>query len=335
MSRRRPQQGFVLVLTIWILAAIAIGAAYFGERVQKSVQLAQQRQGATDALIALSDARAEMLFRLTTTPTSNYGLGDPPQAIALDDRVYRLGRTEVQLQDARGLFNLNHFGDEQMRRFLTTLGVPADRHGSLVDMLRDYEDEDDLQRLNGAEAPQYRQQGLEPPRNAPLLTTAELRRVMGWRELPQFRPGAEAYEWVSVDDVVSFNPNTAPWQVLTMLPGVTEPLARAVVARRQLEPLNTALMSQMLGVELGGALGAVLPFPSDTLRMTLAAPGLPWALRYNVRLTPQGAVSPWQVTYFYRLERHVNAGASPDASDPPVLPPRVVLPASSPSLASG
>lgn len=335
----RGQRGFMLVLTMWILVGIAIAAAYFADRVQNSLRLATQRQSGNDALVALSDTRAEMLFRLATTPMTPYGLGPLPQAIRLDDRPYRDGSVILRMQDARGLLSLNSATDEQLQRLLRTLGVPDDRQASLIDSLRDYIDEDSLQRLNGAEAETYRAAGRAGlPRNAPLTSPLELRQVWGWAEQSALWGKEGLLDLASVETRSIINPNTAPWQVLTALPSVTPDVARAIIARREVEPVNAAWLDRMLGTQLDTMMSPVSPLPAHAVRLTLRAPGLPWGLRYNVQLTPTGAEAPWNVVYFHRIEAELAQGpasnppTSAHASDPPSLPPRAALPTAAPFL---
>ena len=330
-------------MTMWVLAAIAIAASYFAERVQTSLQLATARQSMNDGQIALSDARADMLFRLATTPLTPYGLGNPPVAVALDGRPYRTGATLVQLQDGQGLFNLSAFGDDQMQRFLATLGVPAEQRASLIDTLRDYTDADDLRRLNGAESSQYKERGLLPPTNAALMSPIELRQIIGWRDTPVlWQQSAQLLDLVNTDARAGINPNTAPWQVLTSLPGVTKDIAKAIIDRRNIAPVSVALLDQMLGTQMDGAMVLATASPSGTVRVSQSASGLPWVLRYNLVLTPDGLSAPWTVQHFYRLEKKdaAQAPSSPDPQnllnviDPPILPPRLALAASSPPSAA-
>jgi len=147
--RLRQQRGFVLATTLWVLAILTVAAAYFAERMQHARQLAEQAQLRTQALVDMAGTRAEILFRLATTPISLYGLGASAQdAIALDDRAYGgLGDTLVRLQDSGGLLDLNIATDDQLERFLNVLGVPAARRAAMIDALRDYVDEDNLKRL--------------------------------------------------------------------------------------------------------------------------------------------------------------------------------------------
>lgn len=341
---RPRQRGFILVMTMWVLAAIAIAASYFAERVQTSLQLATAQQSMNDGQIALSDARADMLFRLGTTPLTLYGLGNPPGTVALDGRPYRAGNTTLQLQDGRGLLNLNLFADEQMQRLLATLGVPAEQRAGLIDTLRDYTDDDDLRRLNGAEIAQYQALRLPPPRNQLLISALELRQIIGWRELPALRQShSPLLEFTIAGPGVgaAINPNTAPWQVLTALPGVTEAIAKAIIERRNIAPVSVALLDQMLGTQMAGLIPIAWAFPSDALRLTQSVDSLPWAQRYNLTLTPDGASTPWTITFAYRLPKqpgqasHTSSSANPShASDPPKLPARVAATASSPGIFS-
>lgn len=324
------QRGFVLILTLCILAAITIVAAYFGQRVQQSLQLAQLRQVLTDKQIAINNTRSEILFRLCTTRLSQYGLGQPNGEIALDDRPYSNEGTIVQLQDTRGLLNINFASDQQLYAFLGAMQVPVEQRAHLIDTLHDYIDADDLRRLEGAESTEYAALGLPPPRNMPLTSPMELKNIIGWRDMPTLWQDPPITELVSVDGVGPMNPNTAPWQVLASLSGVTPPLAQAVVARRKLGPISIALLEQITGTTLDTFPPTTLAYPSGNLMVTQRAIGMPWAIRYNIRLTPSSTISPWQIGYYYRIEEKTNsanANTVANGSEIPQLPARSLLPA--------
>lgn len=338
---RRREQGFVLVLTIAVLATLAVAAAYFGARVQTALRLAESTQDLAEAQIALSDDRAEVLFRLATTPFSRSGLGDLPDVIRLDDRPYVDGRTVLRLQDDAGLINLNAVPDDFLGRFLGTLGVPVERQPSLVDALGDYTDADNLRRLNGAEAPQYQAIGRpDLPPNRPLISPYELRDVYGWKQEASLWPlRGGVLEFVTVRQVPGLNPNTAPWQVLTALPGVTKDIAQAIIDRRELEPISVEWLDALLGTRYAAPPSPLRGFPADSVRVTQWVPGLPWGYRYNVRLTPNGVSAPWIISYFYRLERVDDQKLSASDSKPPAhakeipsLPPRPAFSSSAPSI---
>jgi type II secretory pathway component PulK len=322
-------------LTIWILAAIAIVATFLAERVQRSLRLAQSHQESNDLQLELSNARAEILFRLATSPFAACG-ALINGCVALDDRPYALSATTVRLQDARGLLNLNRVPAEQVDRLLHSYGLDITARARLVDALQDHLDADSLVRLNGAEAPQYSARGLGPPRNGPLTTPLELRNVLGWaetRELWTPRPPLLPIDQlVTVGDTAAVNPNTAPLQVLQALEGVTSEVAQTVIARRELEPLTADLLDRLVGGGLMRLPPIAIAFPASSIRVTQSAPGLPWAVRYNVRLTPRDEQSPWRITYFHRLETPADAAratVTPSIS-PARFPPRPALAASSP-----
>ena len=322
-------RGFVLPLTIWILVAVSVVAAFLAERVQKSLQLAQSRQRSNDMQIALSDARAETLFRLGTQPITPRGLGVGDSALTLDNRLYAAGQSLLQLQDARGLLNLDSFADEQLDRLLQGYGVALELRTGLVDALRDYIDTDSLRRLNGAEAAEYTAAGKPVPPNAPLRMPLEVRAVLGWADVPVLWKDVPITEYLTVGTTVALNPNTAPLAVLKVLDGITPDLAQALIARRQVEPVGAELLDRMVGGGLMRMPAVVISFPSDNVRVTQRAPGLPWSLRYNVVLTPRDNEVPWRITYFHRLERPTDAASAANPPVPAPLPPRPAMAASS------
>ena len=328
----RPR-GFVLVATLWVLALVAVVAVFFAERMGQARALALAAQARTQALLDLSGARADLLYRIATTPVSLHGLGqDPASALALDDRPYRtLGDTLVQVQDNRGLLNLNVVDDERLGRFLGVLGVPPERRSALVDALRDYADEDNFKRLNGAEAAEYAAAGLPPPRNAKLVTPLEARRIFGWAQAPELWQGGALERLTTTSGSFSMNPNTAPWQVLAAMRNMTPEGVQAMVAARKLAPIASPQQVMALtGVQIATdpMLADVIALPADSWRVTQQAPGMGWGWRYNVTLTPVSDFSPWRIDYFYRVElppQNVPTEA------PPPLPARTPGPAAQPA----
>jgi type II secretory pathway component PulK len=310
------QQGFVLAMTLWMLAAIMVAATIFSERVRQAVNLAQQQQDHTNALLDIKSTQAEIMFRLGVTPISVYGLGNDPEGknIALDNRLYRgLGKTTVQLQDDRGLLNLNIAGDPQLLRMLAIANVPPETRGMLIDTLRDYTDEDSIKRINGAEEPEYRALGLPPPRNEKLLTPFEARNIIGWRDQPQLWENNYLPDLTTVSSSVAINPNTAPKEVLETLPGVTSDIADAIIEARQLKPLGTPeVVAQLAGGAPGDFVLSIIAFPSNNVRVTHRSPDLPWAIQYNVSLQPNSDKRPWRIDYYFKIRQ-----SSPPAPEVP------------------
>ena len=252
-----------------------------------------------------------------------------------------------QLQDVGGLLDLNTAADGQLLQLLNGLAVPNDTGRALIDALRDYVDADDLRRLNGAEAAQYRALHLPDPRNEPLQSPLELREVYGWAAQTSLWRSGNLLELVTTDGGARVNVNTAPFGVLVTLPGVSPEAARAIIEHREIELISPAWMDRMLGTRYDTIPSLLLTVPLAAVRVTQRVPGLPWGIRYNVELTPKGSTAPWKITYFYRLEdlqpepgpdknsaaRPASSSPAPaHASDPPRLPPRAAQPSSAPRL---
>lgn len=330
----RREDGFVLALTLWVLVAIMITATFFSSRVERAVSLASDFRAATDAEIEMASVRADVLHRLATTHLTTFGAGsgDPETTLRLDDRRYRSGpTTEISLQDARGLINVNVVDSETLTRLLGPFGIDALEADRLADTLADYIDPDSLRRLNGAEAPEYLAARLPPPRNAPLVSTRELRRVIRWRDHAALIDDPAFMDLLTAGEATGLNPNTAPLAVLRTLPNVTPELANAIVAGRNGNPYSSsALFSAVIGADAIFSMTRLNAFPSTTMRITQSIPGRGWALRYDIELMPAGAVAPWRIEHILRVELPLLSDDREAAVDPvdqsaaqtPVLPKR-------------
>ena len=324
--KRQRQNGFVLVLTLWVLVVVAIAAGYFSDRVARAVNLAQQSRQNTQALIDMANTRAEVLYRLSTTTLTEYGLGRGNTAIALDDRAYRgEGDTVVRIQDARGLLNLNLTDDGRLNRFLGILGVESNQRSRLIDTLRDYTDADKLHRLNGAEEDDYRALNLTPPTNRDLVSPWEAKHILGWRDNKVLWADDRLIRLTSTSQSMGINPNTAPPEVLSTLPGLTDDIVKTLQLQRSLAPItHEGQITQLTGFPLDLHIGmGVIAIPSDTLRITQSIAGLPWAMQYTIKLTPTHPSKPWRTDFFGRISA---ASLDSETTDVPELPPRSIAP---------
>lgn len=321
------QQGFVLVVTLWVLAIMTIGASYFAERVTNAIALAQQSSESVQALLDMANTRAEIQFRLGTTRFSFYGLGSTPQtAIALDNRPYQgVGQDILRMQDSRGLINVNFIQADMLLRFLGRMGIPAEKQDAMLDTLRDYTDTDDLRHLNGAEEAEYAAQGLPAPANNWLASPSELKNILGWRDKSALWNDARLLESVTTARISGFNPNTAPRDVLAALPFSTPQIADKLIELRNLSPFYNTLQINALIGQAAIDPDSLIFFPADTLRITQESDKIPWALRYQITLTPFAERSPWRIDYYNKTG--VTSPAQ-NANKPPPLPERLTFPAS-------
>lgn len=332
-SRRLPQRptrvaGFVLAVTLWILAGIAIVVGLVtiwsveavrdaaGDRQRVDDQIAML--GTRDALLYLAATRDMTLAGLPTRP-----LGDAERAtrlleefgafrrdpiggeLRLDGQAYAgLDGTTFALQDEAGLFSLPWPQGAALDQFLAAQGIAREQIPNLRDPLLDYIDLDNLRQLHGAEAGEYKKRSLPPPPNRRLLLPLELGRIIGWRELPEAQREALA-ELSTTFYAGAFNLNTAPAALLPGWLSGCPQACEALVARREIRPFNTSTeIETLLGVRLSG--DSMMEYryaPSDTLRLTLwGRTGTAW--RIHVRLTALADQSaPWSVLAAYPVPR--------------------------------
>lgn len=227
----------------------------------------------------------------------------------LDDRVYQgLGDVRFSVQDAGGLLPLRGINWQQVRRLLAVLGVEAEDAQPLLDKLHDYIDIDDFNRLNGAEAYQYKTLGLPVPTNRLLRTTAEVQAVLDWMlptDLEQSpKVSVEQHQrWQQLTTINAArgypNFNTAPLEVLQTLDGVDLKTAELIIEARN----RQSLLSER---ELRYLLGAVLPLdseyiyftPSNDMRFSLWYPGAHKMQQWEISLKPMNdKKAPWELHY--------------------------------------
>ena len=302
-ARAANQHGFVLVATLWFLAAITIVAAYFADRVGKSVESAAQSRRMTEAMVQMAGTRADTLFHFATDGFSNWGLGfDPVSAIALDDRPYRgVGKDVVRIQDTRGLLSLNFPDQLLLGRLLSSFGVPGEKHAALFDALADFTDTDNFRRLNGAEAPEYAAAGLPPPPNEWLYSPYQLKSVYGWHLLSDLWNDGRFLSLLTTSRISGFNPNTAPRDILIALVGkenhqLVDEVIRLRKSNRMLASEKIFALVRTYSVESEN----VLTFPSNSIRIMQQSPDLPWAQEITLTLTPTLESSPWHIDYYAR-----------------------------------
>lgn len=325
---RRAQPGFVLAMTLWILAGIGVvvglvtlwsldrvrDATVDRERVEDELALFSTR----DTLIYLGATRNRTLAGLPVEPLAEDeraarqlqefgGLDMSPIGgeLRLDGQAYR-GASQVlfSAQDEAGLFSLAWPDAPGVDRFLALHGFGREQIPLLRDPLLDYVDADDLRHLHGAESREYERASMPPPPNRRLLLPHELPRILGWHALPvELRERMQ--EASTTFYAGALNLNTAPDELLPgWLPGCPD-TCDAFIARRSARPFASSYEVQgLLGVALpGDDLADYRYGPSDTLRLTLwGRSGM--AQRIHVKFTPLADQrAPWQVLAAYPVPR--------------------------------
>ena len=320
--------GFILAVTLWILAGITIAVALMTLWAVSQIQDAQVARAQFDDEASLYETRDTLLYLIATRDKTL--AGQPTKALAPDELAYRrlsefgelspvpvggelrldgspyqgFGSSMFSLQDEAGLFPVVWPGPADLDRFLGLYGVRPERWPRLRDTLLDYLDPDDLTRVNGAEAREYTQARRPPPPNRRLLVPGELALVMGWEALPPEKLAA-MIEHLTPYYAGGINPNTMPEELLPLrIPGCPE-TCRRLVEQRRLRPFtSTSDMQARLAIQVPGDDALDYRYVADdTLRITLwRRTGAAW--RMHVRLTPLAdQQGPWSILAAYPIAR--------------------------------
>ena len=327
ISSRCHSNGFILPLALWIIAAAGLAAAVLSEWVSQAVVNTQIIQRKVDADLAFANIRSELVFVFARRPFTYRGLqvGEieatgrgtsfedvlnlnfiSDQMIHLDGRPYIVSsdpRYAIKIQDGRGLINLNVINASYLKNFLRAIDTPEDTWSLLTDTLLDYRDEDDLNRLSGAEREDYLRRGLYPPANFRLLTPWEAQRIIGWTDLEALWNAQFESPIVTTCRTSGFNPNTAPPEALaTYLNDFKIERTDSVIDYRESAPLRNSR-------ELGTAAGMILvnqPFffsfiPGRCMLVDLIERETNERIRFSFSLLPRNTSQPWQIDYVLRI----------------------------------
>lgn len=257
-GRDGQPSGMALLITllVMLILAVLVNRFAFATRVHlaAAANLRDQLQAECLALSGVELALA--LLEEDDTPEVDH-IGEP-WALVREVSGEELGLAEgafaVMVQDESAKIDINRLVKEdgsttdefihrQLDRLLDIFGIPSDQRDALLDCLEDWLDEDDLQKLNGAETAYY--QGLENPyvpRNGPLRSLGELILVKGWREIfdARLNEGPALLDFLTTGPTEgTINVNTAsPLVLMTLSQEIDESAAEQVVTLREEAPLT-------------------------------------------------------------------------------------------------
>jgi general secretion pathway protein K len=285
--RINSQRGIALVLVLWALLLLIIVTGSFS-------LMARMDRLEANALLSGTQARmsAEAVINLAVL-----ALRDPDDETRMraDGRVYAMEldgvEVEVSAIDERGKLDINATDELTLANLFTGNGLEPDHAEVLAAAVMDWRDEDELERVNGAEEDAYLAAGLEMgPANRPFIMTEELLQVIGmdYEFYRKLEPGITVYSRAAEPD-----PAFAPVEALMAMPDITHDEAVDFVQER-----NSRQPGDSLGTELPNGLvvmeqGRGVTY-SIQARATMAN-GVWEQLQATIRLggTPSG--SPYRV----------------------------------------
>ena len=326
--------GFILVATLWVLAGLALLAAYVDSVVSANVQQAIRIKEGIDEDLHRRSTEATLLYLLATNRTNYRGLvleqtqrfsdllpdplsgGGDGELRASGVAYLGLGDWRFSLQDEFGLVSVNEPRIWPFRALLKSFGLNAPDLDRLVARVEDYVDVDQLLTLNGAEHWDYRRRRLPPPLDSIMVTPMELRRVIDFDELI----GAE--QWRSLKPLLTARPpagynfNTMPLQVMAAVLEVDLKAAeRLLQAREGMSLRNLRDINELTGaVTTRIDEEEMLLRPSRFLRLAFWRPDLGRRLVMGIQLMPFAEDVPWRKDYQYweQIPEH----AEPDPTTP-------------------
>lgn len=255
------QRGAVLILVLWTVALATLLVSTIASEVRLSAKAVFYHRAGVDNRAKLLKAVQYALFEimLQRMPTEEDEKKRQQQQnnsqTILTEADYPLLRfngqviemshkipenIKVRIYDHAGMLNIRRLTPPQWRDlFKQKLGEDnPEKLDALVQCWEDWIDNDDLNRLNGAEKDYYLT--LEPPyepRNATPETTEELRLIKGFNEL--FKDIDLSTSFTVYGNLSGINPNYATAEALLMIPGLNEENVEKIIGLRKLQEIKS------------------------------------------------------------------------------------------------
>ena len=165
--------GFVLIATLWTLAAMAVFAAYIDGVASADIERAAAARAGLERELAQRSTEATLAYLLSTGRMNHRGLMLEPEqsfsdfegnrgpdrsvgVIAVAGETYRgVGDTRFSIQDENGLVSVNFPRTASFAAMLSHVGVQSAGIDRIVPRVGDYVDMDEDLSLSGAERFDY------------------------------------------------------------------------------------------------------------------------------------------------------------------------------------
>jgi len=233
------QDGIALVLVLWVLLLLTIITGSFALMARMDTLEANAVLSGTQARLSAEAAINLAVLALRDPNDETRMLADGRVYAQLLDGV----EVEVSATDERGKLDINASNELTLVNLFTGHGMEFADAEFLAAAVLDWRDEDELERVNGAEVDVYHAAGLQiGPANRPFMMTEELLQVIGmsYELYRRLEPGITVYSRTGEPD-----PAFAPVEALMALPDITYDEAVNFVEQR-----NSQIPGESLGTEL-------------------------------------------------------------------------------------
>jgi DNA uptake protein ComE-like DNA-binding protein len=255
------QEGFILAITLWVLALMTLAASFFAVWVQDALDITKQSKDDVLGEINEQSTLNVALYLLSTQKITPLGVtlsvAKEPSATSLPGKdltlsvsgdAYRgVGGVLFSIQDEGGLIKPSSL--MRFSQVLPSFGVPVGSVPPLLAKLSDYIDQDNVLRINGAEAKEYAQRRLPAPPNRKLFTSWETRAILDWGQYKSLWKGhAFPLSLTAVETAGIINFNTAPRRLLKAITELDdEAVQRLLIQRKKVFFTSIADISQAAG----------------------------------------------------------------------------------------
>lgn len=285
----KPQSGIALIQVLIISLVLTMLSLFILQSVKRQVDVSEMVKANFSLRLAIENAEAELLK--TLVEFRPYRNESSESEIVRNWNFYNLpfsmgNSVTIQIQDVRGLVNLNYINEQLLLNTLQELGVKKKELRVLVESLQDWIDSDDLKRLNGAEKSYYEYLNKVPPRNNILTSTQELKNVRGSQALSD----KTLDDYFTVLNQIGFNPMNSPEVVLKAFLGDVR-VAEQIMALRNSHQLTEQKFKSLSGIQsdeyISFATGSYLK-----VQLSAARGGIVLKKAFDIRLKPASTSSP-------------------------------------------
>ena len=231
-ERARKQNGIALIMVLGLVIFLTVIALSFSDSQRVSTQVTSNALASANAQAAADGAVNRMVFELSRPRSA-----DAQIALAqwkIDGAVHQWAENGAQIavsaKSETAKIDLNFASEPLLKRVFTSVGATDEEADGIVACIKDWTDADNLKRLNGAEADDYRAAGRKVlPANDFFIAIEELQNVIG---ISPKLYNAVAPLLTVQSRSPGIDPQTASLTVLSLVPGIDAAQAQAWVEQR-------------------------------------------------------------------------------------------------------
>lgn len=205
------QSGVAIIMVLWMIMVMMTLSVTLMYAVKTETQMVSYSRESAQAR-AFADAATRYAVMQLFLPQDKREVVIGGGASRWEYGGYQ---AEIRLVGENGLIDINRADRGLLRLVLEQVGVVEDEAETVLDLIEDFRDQDDLKHVNGAEDNDYEDEGLEyGAKDAAFERIEELQQVLGMTS--QLYQALSRYLSVNSDSA-GINPMLAPRQILMVL----------------------------------------------------------------------------------------------------------------------